>query len=338
MRAPARAHHDGHGRGQAHGAGAGHDQHGHEHGQRRAEGFAAENQPGQSRQHGKKHNRRHEIKTHPVGQTRDGGLAALSLAHQTDDARQTRVPAHGFRAHGQRTLAVDAARHQLVPRPHRHGYGFAGQQGEIHGALAGQHNAVHGHAAAGPDQQAVARAQIRHRRFFRRRGLIIGVKAQGGLRREAHQRAHSVAGLAPGRGFQKLAQLYHGQQHGAGLVIKVHGPHDRVETQHAQHGIAQAVQKGRARAHGHQAVHSGGFAQQGRHALKVKMPSQPDHRQGQQQLQQHEGAGRAVRLQPGGQAEAQHMPHGDDQQRRGKTQHGPEAAQTLPPLLQGFGF
>ena len=108
--------------------------------------------------------------------------------------------------------------------------------------------------------------------------------------------------------------------------------------QKAQHGVDQAVQKGRARAHGHQAVHGRGLVQQGRRALNVKMPPQPDHWQGQQQLHQHKGARRTVRLQPGWQGETHHVPHGHDQQGHGKAEHGPETAQALPPVLQGLGL
>ena len=324
------AHHDGHGRGQAHGAGAGHDQHRHEDRDGHGGGLVAEDQPGQTGQRGDAHDRGHEIKAHPVGQAGDGGLAALGLAHQPDDAGQAGILPHMFGGHGQGAFTVDAPGHEAVAGAHGHGDGFPGQQGKVHGALAAGHAAVHGDAGAGPDAQGIAGHDLGQRDLA---ALAVSFQTQGRFRRQAQQRAHGVPGLALGRGLQELAQLDHGQQHGHGFIIQVHGPQLGVAARKAQQGRPQAVEQGRARAHGHQAVHGGGLVDQGQQAFPVKMATQPDHGQGQGQLRQHEGAGRVVRVKPGGQGHAQHVPHGEDEQGHGKDQHGAQTPQTHAPVL-----
>ena len=72
---------------------------------------------------------------------------------------------------------------------------------------------------------------------------------------------------------------------------------------------------------------------QGQQAFPVKMATQPDHGQGQGQLHQHEGAGRVVRVEPGGQGHAQHVPHGEDEQGHGKDQHGAQTPQAHAPVF-----
>ena len=107
----------------------------------------------------------------------------------------------------------------------------------------------------------IASFQGRHRHFLGRQGLVVRIEPQGRFRREAHERAHGVASLALGRGFKKLAQLYHGQQHCRRLIIQVHGPRHRVNAHEAKNGVHQAVDKGSARAHGHKTVHGRSLAQ-----------------------------------------------------------------------------
>ena len=338
LRAPPRAHHDGHGRGKTHGARAGHDQHSHKNRQRRCYGFRAEHKPCKGRHKGNNHDGGHEIKAYPVGQTGDGGLAALSLAHQSYDAGKAGVAAHSVSHKGQRTFAINAASRQLVPRPDGYRDGFAREQRQIKSAFAGQHGAVNGHAPARTQQQMIAHAHLCQRCFFRRGGCIVRVEPQGCFRRQAHERAHGVASAPLGNGLQILPEFDHGQQHGAGFIIQVHGAGHGFAARKPKQGVAKAEQKSRARAHGHKAVHGRGLAQEGLYAVHIKMAAQPHHGQGEYKLRQHEGAWREVRIKRLRQWQAEHVPHGDNQQRCGKGNHGQQTAQTGLNVCRGSGL
>jgi hypothetical protein len=166
---------------------------------------------------------------------------------------------------------------------------------------------------------------------------MLPVPDQGGhVRGQAHQRRDGVGGLVFGPGLQILSKGDHGDEHAGGFEIEVHGPGRRVHAEKDLDEVPQAVQKGRARAHGHKRVHVRAAAQKARDAHQVETASGPHDGHDQDELGQGESGRGVVGVDHGRQGQAQHVSHGHVEQKSGQDQGRRELPAQAQQVFLGF--
>ena len=304
------AHHNGHRRGKAQGAGAADDQHGNAPGQGKGK-VPAQKQPHQGGHQGDAHHPGDKHPGDPVRNFGNGGLGGRCIRDHFDDLRQGGVLPHpaGFTA--QEAGLVDGGGGNGAARGLVHGNALPGQGGLIHRTGTLQHHAVYGNALPRPDHEYIALADLSdgHRHF------LPLAEESSGLGGQLHQGFQGIGGLALGPGFQHFTHGDEGQDHGGGFKIEfVHIGHDpghippHLGIGHGKQGIDAPQERCRG-AQGHQGIHIGGPIPQGLEAGNKEFLVD-DHDNGcQQQLGQAHG--HMVPLQKARQGPApHHMAHG----------------------------
>jgi len=94
--------------------------------------------------------------TTPIGQTLDGGFAALRATDELDDAGQGGIPADPRCAHHERAGRVERCADDLGAGRHLDRHRFAGQHARVDRRCALDHEAVDRDLLAGADAQQVA--------------------------------------------------------------------------------------------------------------------------------------------------------------------------------------
>ena len=103
---------------------------------------------------------RHEHAAHAVAEALDVGAAGLGALDGGDDVRKRGGFAGGGHAHDEAAVQVHRAGEQFAAGFLVGGNGFAGEHGLVNGRIALHHDAVHRHAVAGLEHDAVADLQF----------------------------------------------------------------------------------------------------------------------------------------------------------------------------------
>ncbi len=319
------AHHHRDRRGEAQGAGAGDDEHGGEAGE--GEGQApSRDEPGDERKKGDADHRRYEPPGDDVGQPRNGGLLALGVLHQLDDARERRVPAHLLGPEEDGAVFVQAA------AVHRAAFGFFDRDGFarehrfVHRGVPLDHRSVDRNPLARAHAYEVARLKLADRDRF----LDAVLHQDGGPGRQAEQLLDGQAGPALGKGLQHLAEEDEGDDDAGGLEVKLVDGR-RVPEPDPHRGGEAEDQRGRG-ADGDERVHVGMEAHERGEAAGVEAAAGEHGRQGEREDGQGVGEGVGHRREERGEGQAGHGRHGEEQERHGEGQGEEERAFERPGL------
>ncbi|MNX73993.1 hypothetical protein D3C86_1054110 [compost metagenome] len=247
----ARAHHDGRGRGQPHGARAGDDQHGHCIDQRvRQGGRGAEEEPDTKREQGGRHHGGHEPGGDLVHQRLDGQPRALGRFHHADDAGQHCVGAGMGHAQREAARGVQGAAGGLHAGLFFNRHGLAGQHGLVDVRTAFDDVAVQRDFFAGAHQHDIARVDLFNLDIH---GLAVAHHARR-ARLQADQALDGRARLALGARFQCAPQQDQGDDDGGGFKVDVACGLGQPGGRKGGH---YRIPPGGARAQGHQRIHLG---------------------------------------------------------------------------------
>ena len=102
----------------------------------------------------------HKDAADAVAEALNVGAAGLGALHGGDDVRQRRRLAGGGDAQDEVTVQIHRAGEKFAAGFFVGGNGFAGEHGLVHGGFAFNHHAVHRHAVAGAQRDAVADFQF----------------------------------------------------------------------------------------------------------------------------------------------------------------------------------
>ena len=324
--AHAAAHHDGHRRGQAQGAGTADDQYGDAPGQGEARALPQQ-QPHGGGNDGDRDDRRDEYPRYLVGHLGDGGLGGGGVADHADDLGEGGVLSHAGGLTFEKTGLVQGGGRDGVPRRLVHRDALAGEGGLVHRAGSLQHHAVYRDGLSGADHKDVLLADL----FHGDHGLRPVPDHGGGLRGQLHQALESVGGFSLAAGLQHFAHGDEGEDHGGRLKVElVHIGHDGVHIAphlgagHGKEGVG-AVHEGRRGTQSHQRVHIGGAAPQAPEAGDKEFLVDDHDGHGEQELGQAHG--HMVAVKKGGQRPApHHVAHGEVHQHQQEAQGRDETA------------
>ncbi len=249
----ARPDHDGRRRGQAHGAGTGDDEDGHEVEQGRDEtGLGPEQGPGREGQDGDADDGRHEDPGDDVGQALDGGLGALGLLDQPDDAGQRGVLADAFGPEPEAAPLIEGGPDDGRAGRLVHGQALAADHGLVDRRPAFDDDAVDRDGLAGPDDEDVAGPDVLDGHL----ALPVGADDAGRPRPQAHEPPHGVGRPALGPGLEQAAEQDEHDDDGRGVEVDL-GLDARQREQARPDGRGDAEEVGGRSAHGHEGVHVG---------------------------------------------------------------------------------
>ena len=152
-----------------------------------------------------------------IGGLGDGRLCRGGVAYHTDDLRKSRILADAGCPAAQEAGLVDRTGAHPVVLGLIHGEAFPRERGLVHGARAGEHDAVHRDTVAGADEENVAENDL-----LRRNNDFLTVSLEPRcFRRELHKRAKRVGRFALGVRLQCLADGNERQYHGGGFKIEI---------------------------------------------------------------------------------------------------------------------
>jgi hypothetical protein len=206
---------------------------------------------------------------------------------------------------------IDGAAEDLVALFFIDRHALAAEHRLVNGRLPVGNGAIGRDTLSGPDQQQIARLYLGGRH-----GPLTAVFQQGGgVGGQFHELDDGVRGVRFRPRFHIFAEGNQGDQHPRRLEIEVHGPHVRIDIEGDLDEIPGRIDERRPGADGDEGIHVGIFAQQGRDADQVKTPPQPHDGQHEEELQQGEIEGMAMRADDFRQGQTRHFAHGDIEER-----------------------
>ena len=237
--------HDRGGSCQAHGAGTGNDQHGNKKAQRSRKFHRSAQIPDQSGEHRKHHHHRDKVEAYPIGHSGYGGLGALSTLNHADDAGEHSVASRLFHTNMEDAILVQSAAHHPRALLFGNRQTLAGKHGFIDHALPLDDQPVHWNTVTGPDQQQIAGLNLIGQDFF----LPLLREQHGMIRSQLHEFGNGIRGVRLGPRLHVLAQRDQGNQDSTRFIIKIHGLHLRIDSQHDLDQVPGGINKGGAGAH-----------------------------------------------------------------------------------------
>ena len=285
LRPQAGADHDRRRRGQPERAGAGDDEHGDEDLEREGEPEARE-EPEAEGEEGDRDDHRDEDGGDAVGERLDRRLRALGLLDEPDDLRERGVAADALGAEAEGAALVQRGAGHAVAGALLDRDALAGEHRLVHARVPLDHGAVDRHLLPGAHEHDVADRHLLDRNL----DLDAVAHHDRGARRQAHQRADRLRGLAAGDRLEPLAQHDEGQQDPGGLVVELVGVIARAARPDEDRDD-DAVEPGDAGAERDQGVHGRGAGfDDGEDAAGVELVIDGEDRRRQQELHERHRA------------------------------------------------
>ena len=215
--APAHAHHDRHGSGEAQGARARDDEDAHRRHQPVGQARLGTHQrPHHEARRRDRDDRGHEVRRHPVRQSLDGRPAPLRLTDHADDLREEGVRTDTFGADHQRPGAVQGCADHAVAHALFHGHRLPAHHRLVHRAATIDHHTVDRDLLTRADAQAVVGL---HAVEGDVRLAPVGGDEPRGLGRHTQQGPQGAARPAARAQLEDLTQQDERRDHGRGFEV-----------------------------------------------------------------------------------------------------------------------